>query len=230
MPTDTPDQQITMPVDADTADNPVAFASAVGDFEHLLVRHYTDEADRTTRMLTLVENDISTLGTENRAEIYNGSAHISLYTRSLFLFTRKTAVQNVGPSNTTLQNVTDMVATLPGITGAIFGWRSTVFYDGDGTADIKFAHTIPAGATMTWAVAGFATNSIDPVFSGTTVSGTAIALGAIGVGSTNVALIEGEITMGATAGNLQLQAAQNTSTAAATNVQARSRMEVWRIS
>lgn len=230
MPTDSPDQQITMPVDADTADNPVAFVSAVGDFEHLLVRHYTNEADRTTRMLTLVENDVSTLSGENRVEIWNGSAHVSLYTRSLFLFARKTAVQNFQATGTTLTDVTNLLAALPGTAGLIFGWRTVIFYDGDGTADIKFAFTIPAGATMTWAVAGFATNSTDPTFTGTTVSGTAVALGAIGVGTTNMAIIEGEVTMGATAGNLQLQAGQNSAVAAATNVQARSRLEVWRIS
>lgn len=230
MPTDTPDQQITMPVDADTADAPVAFVSAVGDFEHLLVRHYLNEADRTTRMLTLVDNDVSALATEARVDIWNGAAHISLYTRSLFAFARKTAVQNFQATGTTLTNVTGLSAALPGTTGAIFGWRSVIFYDGDGTADIKFAYTIPAGATMTWGLGGFATNSTDPNFSGTTVSGTAISLGAIGIGNTNVAFFEGEVTMGATAGNLQLQAAQNSAVAAATNVQARSRMEVWRIS
>mgnify|MGYP000288100603 CR=1 FL=1 len=97
MPTDTPDQQITTPVDADAADAPVGFLATVADVEPRLVRRYVDEADRTARMLSLTENAVSTLGTENRAEIYDGAAHVSLVTRAVYARSRVTATQNVGP-------------------------------------------------------------------------------------------------------------------------------------
>lgn len=43
-----------------------------------------------------------------------------------------------------------------------------------------------------------------------------------------MAQMEGEITMGGTAGNLQMQAAQNTSDATNVNVFERSYLEIWR--
>jgi hypothetical protein len=233
MPTTTTDQGLSLPIGGDAANNPVAFSNFVSGTEPRLVRSYTDEADRTTKMVVLTENAISTLATENRAEIYNGSAHISLYTRSLYATVRKTANQNVGPSNTTLQNVTDIVVALPsGISGAIFGFRGVIWYDSATAADIKFAFTLPAGATMRWAPIGIAsgatTQSFDGAFGATTGSGTGLILGGAGVGSDLMAIFHGELTMANTAGNLQLQAAQGTSDATATTVQSRTRLEVWR--
>lgn len=233
MPTDTPDQQITMPVDADAADNPLAFNQAVGDIEPKLVRAYVDEADRTARMLVLPENAISTLATENRAEIYNGSAHVSLYTRSTYARARKTGTQNVGPSNTVLQNVTDMLIALPAVNGAIFQFRGIVYYNSNGTADIKFAFTIPAGgATFIWNPIGIATTATGTIGDvncpAPSTSGTAAAFGGAGVDS--AVRFWGEITMGTVAGNLQLQAAQNTSDASTSNILPRSIIECWRLS
>lgn len=231
MPTTTADQGLTEPVDLDTADNPVAFVNLVGGVEQRLVRRYTDEADRTTRMLTLVENAVSTLATENRAEIYDGTNHISLYSRALYANLRKTSDQNVGPSNTTLANVTDLVAALPTANGAIFGWQAVIFYDAATAADIKFAFTIPTGATMRWGIIGAGTATVgDPAWTTQTASGTATAIGGNGVGTVLMTIIHGELTLGANPGNLQLQAAQNTSDATATTVFTRSRMQVWRSS
>lgn len=230
MPTTTADQGIALPIDPDAADNPVAFANFVADVETRLVRRYTTEANRTALMAVLVENALSTLSTEDRIEIYNGAAHVSLYTRSVYARTRTTVAQALTPSSAVLQNVTNMVAALPGIAGAIFQWRSMVFYDASSTADIKFAHTIPAGATQRWGLNALSTSGTQPLNATAATSGTAIAAGATGVGTILVAWIEGEITMGATAGNLQLQAAQNSAEATNINIQDRSRMEVWRVS
>lgn len=232
MPGATTDQALSLPIGADAANNPTAFGNFVAGVEPRLVRLYTNEADRTAKMLVLAENELSGLASENRVEVYNGAAHISLYTRALYASVRKTANQNVGPSNTTLQNVTDLVVALPGITGAIFSFRGVVFYDSATAADIKLAFTIPAGASMRWAPMGIATGattqSFDGAFGATTGSGTGLQLGGAGVGTDLHCLIHGEVTMGVTAGNLQLQAAQGTSDATATTVQSRSRLEVWR--
>ena len=150
MPTVTPDQGLSLCIDADVADNPVAFNNFVAGVEPRLVRLYTDLADRTARQLVVAENELSGLGTENRVEVYNGAANISLRTRAQFLTTRVASDQILTASSTALQNVTSMVATLPGTVGAIFRWSSSIFYDATTTADIKFAYTIPAGATMRW--------------------------------------------------------------------------------
>lgn len=233
MPADTTDQQITYPVDGDSADNPVAFLAMLADAEGRLVRRYTDEADRTARMLSLTENAVSTLATESRVEVYDGAAQVSLFTRAVYARSRVTATQNVGPSNTGLQNVTNMAIPLPAINGAIFPFRGVVWYNSNTTADIKFAFTMPAGgATMRWGIVGLATGASgvtgDVSLASITASATSVSYG--GAAADAMAIIEGEITMGTVAGDLQLQAAQATSDASSTNILARSRLEVWRLS
>lgn len=228
MPAVTPDQGLSLPIGADIANNPTAFNNFVAGVEPRLVREYTNEADRTARMLVLAENDLSSLATENRVDIYNGAAHVSLHTRSVFLTTRIAVDQVLTPSSTVLQNVTNMAATLPGTAGAIFRWRSAIFYDATTAADMKFAYTIPAAATMRWGLNALSAGGTNPSYSTATASATAIAAGALGIGTVLYAIIDGEVTMGATGGALQLQAAQNTSDASITTVFARSYMEVWR--
>ena len=228
MPTTTTDQGLSLPVDADTADNPVAFANFVAGVEPRLVRLYTNEADRTAKQLVVAENELSGLGTENRVEVYNGATNISLHTRAVHTTTRTAVDQVLTASSTVLQNITNMVATLPGTAGAIFAWRGHVFYDATTTADIKFAFTIPAAATMRWGMTALGPGGTNPIYTSITGSGTAISIGALGIGSVLYAVFSGEVTMGATPGNLQLQGAQNTSDASVTTVFARSFMEVWR--
>ena len=228
MPTVTTDQGLSLPVDADVADNPVAFANFVTGVEPRLVRLYTDEADRTARQLVVAENELSGLGTENRVEVYNGSANVSLRTRAVYLTTRVAVDQVLTASSTVLQNITNMAAALPGTVGAIFRWSAVAFYDATTTADIKFAWTIPAGATMRWGMNALGPGGTNPVYTSITGSGTAVSIGALGIASVTMALMEGEVTMGATSGNLQLQGAQNTSDASVTTVYTRTFMEVWR--
>lgn len=230
MPTVTTDQGLSLPVDADVADDPVAFANFVAGVEPRLVRLYTNEADRTTRQLVVAENELSGLATEDRVEVYNGTTNISLRARSGHTSTRVAVDQVLTASSTVLQNITNMVATLPGVNGSIFQFWCRIFYDVSTTADIKFAFTIPAGAAMRWGLSSLNTGGTNPTYTTTNVSGTALAAGGLGVGSTMFAVIEGEVTMGATPGNLQLQAAQNTSDPSVSTLMARSFMEVWRTS
>lgn len=235
MSTNTPDQQITYPADGDAADNPLAFNQFVADVEPRLVREYTTEADRTARMLALAANEISSLsapavGTA-RVEVYDGTNHVSLHTKALWSTNRKTASQNVGPSNTTFQNLTNLVVPLPGITSAVYQFSGIVFYNSNTTADIKFCFIIPAGATMRWGIHGLAVgaagNTGDFTAGSTTGSGTGFTLG--GAAADVMAVFHGEVTMGATAGDLQMQGAQNTSDASATNVLSSSRIQAWRV-
>lgn len=230
MPVNTSDQQITMPVDADSADNPVAFVNMVADVESRLVRTYTDEADRTARMLSLAENNISGLATENRIDAYDGTNHVSLYRRSLFAMVRLTASQTLTASSTALQNVTSIVVAMPA--AGTFTFRGVVYYEATTVADIKFAFTIPAGASMRWNIMGVAVGGAgtgDATFSTTTTSDASISFGGAGAGTTLAAQIEGDYAAGGTAGNLQFRAAQNTSEASSTIITSRTRLEVFRI-
>lgn len=228
MPAVTPDQGLSLPIDADAADNPVAFTNFVAAVEPRLVRLYTDTADRAARQLVVAENELSGLATENRVEVYNGAANVSLYTRAVHTVTRVAVAQVLTASSTVLQNVTSMVSALPGTAGALFTFRGWVYYDASTAADIKFAFTIPAGASMRWGIMGLGTGGTNPsAYQTTNVSGTALALGALGIGTVHWAHFAGEVTMGATLGNLQMQSAQNTSDASVTQVIERSYMEVW---
>lgn len=231
MPVNTTDQQITLPIGADAADNPVAFVNQTLDIESRLALRYTDEVDRTTRHPSSIEGEVSHLADVDRYDIYDGANWISLFTRSFHTFARKSASQALTLSNTSLQNVTGLVSSLPA-TG-VFGFTGTVFYDTSATADLKLAFTIPAGATMEWGLMGAATaggGSGDGTFLTATASAAAIPVGGAGVGTGLWAQIEGEVNTTGTAGNLQLQAAQNTSDATQSTIHARSRLRVWRIS
>ena len=229
MPTDTSDQQITMPVDADTADNPVGFVNMVADVEPRLVRLYTNEADRTARMLTLAENQVSGLAAEKRLDVYDGSNHISLYARSLFALGRSSVDQNLTLSSTGLQNVTNVLAAMP--TAGTFGFRAFVWYSSSTTADIKLAFSVPAAATIRWTGVGMVTGtstSGDVNFTTPTASDATAAYGANGVGSIIGMQLEGTYVAGGTAGNLQLRAAQNAVDATQSVIHAHTRLEVWR--
>jgi hypothetical protein len=228
MPAVTPDQGLSLPIGADVANNPAAFNNFVAGVEPRMVRLYTNLADRVARQLVVAENELSALATEDRVEVYNGSANISLHTRSMFLSTRIAVDQVLTASSVVLQNVTNMAAALPGVNNSIFRWRSHIFYDATTVADIKFAYTIPAGATMRWGINAIGPGGVNPIYTAITGSGTATSVGALGIGSVMIAMVEGEVTMGVTAGNLQLQAAQNAAEASVTTVFARSCMEVWR--
>lgn len=234
MPTNTSNQGITLPVGADVADAPVAFANQTSGLESRLNMRFTDTADRTARVPVPVENQVSLLGTENRTEVYDGTNWVSEYSRSMFAMVRKTANQSVssGTTGTTLVSATDLVATLP--TAGIFGFRAALFYDSPDAADIKFAFPTIAGMTGTYGIHGISTAGAGGVgtgqFSATTTFGTALICGGVGAGNGLLALIFGEVTMGGTGGALQLQFAQNTADAGNTTLRARSRMEVWRVS
>jgi hypothetical protein len=219
-----------MPIDADAADNPVAFVSMVADVEVRLVRRYTNEADRTARMLSLSENAISTLDTENRADIYDGANHVSLYTRSLSTLARLTANQTLTQNSTALQNVTQLLAAVP--TAGNFGFRASVFYSSSTVADIKFAFLLPAGGSILWNGLGIVVGSGgtgDATFSTVGASDSALSYGGNGVGTVQICQIEGVYVAGGTAGSLQFRAAQNTAELTNTVIQSNSRLEVFRI-
>ena len=229
MPTDTPDQQITLPTDPDSADNPQAFLNFVADVEQRLVRLYTNEADRTARRASVAENELSALADVDRVEVWNGSTDISLYRRSLYAYLVKASNQLLTSNSTVLQDVTNLVVALPA-TG-VFSFRGIIYYEATAVADIKFAFTIPAAATMRWSGFGVTTSGTtfgDCVFNTVTVSDAALAFGGAGVGTVMACQIEGEVTTTGTAGNLQFRSAQNTAEVSTINIIARSRLEVWR--
>lgn len=228
------DQGLVLQLGTDPANEPSAQTAYNAGAESRLVKRYTSIADRTTRNAAPNEGEFSHLADVDRLEVYDGANWMSAYTRSVWASPRIAvgAGQVLTQSNTTLQNVTALVVALP--TAGTFRWYTTIFYDASQVADIKFAFTWPAGANGAWgSVGGLAVGATgttgDGQFGSITASGTSLPFGGANVGTGLAVRLEGDITMGGTAGNLQLQAAQNTSEATNVTVRERSQLVVWRI-
>lgn len=133
-------------------------------------------------------------------------------------------------SSTTLQDVTGMVVT-PAVS-TTYELEGVIFYDTSGTPDIKFAFTYPTGATFSWGPAGLKFDGSDFQSHFTAVhreaSPTSTPVAGLGSGTEVTVHIQGKLVMGSTAGNLQLQAAQNTSNASDTIVKADSWIRLWK--
>jgi len=138
------------------------------------------------------------------------------------LFAVSSADQNVGPSNTTLQNVTDLAVSVAA--GAVYEFRLDLQYSTNTTADIKIGFTFPVGLTMDYALLAFNTSETWVTSRGSQT--TVLSLGGTGT----VVVLAGTVTVGSTAGTLQLQAAQATSTAVATTVEQGSLLVLKRLS
>lgn len=230
MPIIDPDQGVPTPAGTDLADNPAAFTNFYTPVLSRLNLRYTNEANRTALHPANVDGEESYLTASNRKEVNNGALWLSGYVPNMFAYVRKAATQTVNNS-TALVNDTELFVALP--TTGVFGFSATLFYSSSTTADFKIAFTNPAGSTARWGAVGLATAAVattgDGQFAGIfAASGTPVAYGGAGVGTSLTLLVEGDITMGGTAGNLQLQWAQNTLDPTNTDVMSRSRLEVWR--
>jgi hypothetical protein len=138
------------------------------------------------------------------------------------LMGRKTSDQNVGPSNTTLQDVTEMLVAVEA--NAVYEFTLSLQYSSNSTADIKIGWTVPSGAAMDYGFMAFST-------AGTWIVGRATHSSTAGFdGANNYAVLFGVIVVSSTSGSVQFQAAQNTSTAVTTNVEAGSYLMAHRVS
>lgn len=221
---------------ADPANLPNAQVSWDGVMENRLFQRYTSEADRTARNPTPNENEVSALAAEDRVDIWNTANWISLFHRSVSTEVEVLADQTLTASSTTLQNVTALVAPVP--TAGTFRFELDFYIDATTTSDCRLAFTWPAGVTNArWGAIGPATTITAGVGDGVfgpvqTASAGFIAFGTSGTGTANTVYIHasGRLVMGGTAGNLQVQACQNTSDATAIVVRIGSLLRVWRIS
>jgi hypothetical protein len=147
----------------------------------------------------------------------------SAVTELRLLSALKSSDQNVGPSNTTLADVTGMGIAV--VANAVYEFHMSLQYSTNTTADIKLAFTFPTGLVMDVGAMGFAAGSEAWI----TTRGIQTTTWTWG-GTGNSAYWHGTVTTGANAGTLQLQAAQNTSTAVTTNVETGTLMTLRRIS
>lgn len=231
MSTNTPDQQITLPVGTDLADNPLAFTDMIADVETRLVLKYTNTADRAARHTAPIEGDLTGLATENRYDAYSGTAYVSLESRGYHFYVRRTTDSTPVNNSTVLVNDPVLVGSLD--SGATYQWQAGIFYDSGTTGDIKFAFTTPtfAAGNMRWMGQGLATtatsNEGDVRIATVNASGTSTQFGGIGVGTVIFARLEGFITT-TSAANLQLQFAQQVLEATNTTIRTGSYLRAWR--
>lgn len=137
------------------------------------------------------------------------------------LFSRKTANQALATTNTTLQNVTNLVVT-PAINSQ-YWVRMMFLYQSPAASAIKIAWATPVGWTIDW-TSGALASSVTAATSGIIekVAYTLASVPVLGVdgATTLIAMVDGYLVTNATAGNLQLQAAQSVSSASASTVMA----------
>jgi hypothetical protein len=226
MTTLSPNQGITLQAGTDPANLPGAQVAWDATMENRLAQRYASIADRTARNAAPNEGELSHLADVDRVEIFDSVNWISAYRRAHWAYIRKSADQFVS-ATTVLTNDTELLAAMP-IAGT-FSWESIIFCGSNDTADIQIAFTWPAGATVRWGSHGLATTAVagvgDMHIDTETVSGNTNQHGCNGA---NLITAYGDIVMGGTAGNLQMQFTQNTNTVVNTTIQRGSRMRVWR--
>lgn len=139
---------------------------------------------------------------------------------------RKTAETQVRNNSTTLQDDDALLAALAANETVYFA--AWVIHVGNVTADIKFAFTVPAGAALAWADPNASLSTASTLQTSVYVTTSGGVLSYAGGATSLTQLLVGIVRNGSTAGNLQLQWAQNTATAADIKVRTDSFLMVWR--
>lgn len=137
--------------------------------------------------------------------------------------------QNSGQSNTVLQSDSDLSIAMAAA-GTYVGY-GMIIYSASTVADYQCTFTVPAAAVGWWSP-GVTTNTGGGAFTQPAVPlafGATAALGGQGTASNQWFGVQFSVVMGATAGNLQWQFAQNTSDATNLNTRAYSYLLAWKI-
>lgn len=226
MPANTPDQQLTLPVLGDAADQAVSFGDYNTDVEPRLVHFYVDAADRTARNPTPPGGQVSFLAAPGRWDRFM-PAPVTAWWELGPVFVRKpTEVQVV---NNSIAFVNDDALFLPMQSNARYTLTGMVVVDSGVTADVKFDFTGPAGfAVPRWYIHGADTaNAFTNL--GSAAAGTAIARVGLGIGTFVYLPFTAIVTTAATAGNLQLRWSQNALEAVNTRVKTDSWLALTRV-
>lgn len=128
----------------------------------------------------------------------------------------KTSDQNIA-SSTTLTN--DTVLFVPVAANSFYWFQSVLHYKGgaSGASDLKWQWTVPAGATLRYA-ANYLSTAFTVQVGAEQVAASPNGAGTNGTSNVFTVQMSGHLAVGSTAGNLQLQWAQNTSNGTATTV------------
>lgn len=216
MPANTANQQITLPIGTDAADAPQAFIDQTADLENRLVQRYLSDADRTARNPAPNLGELSIVTANTWYDRWTGAKWLPATEITAF----KTATQTINNS-VTITNDTQLLVPLPTI-NSDYAFEMAVFYISSTVADFKFDFTVPAGASITYGVSGLAPGAVATTGDGQFDAASAVTIALGGAGDNLMAVIQGGVSVGATAGNLQFRWAQNTLEVSNTQVQLRS--------
>ena len=139
------------------------------------------------------------------------------------------------PSDTTITNSTalanDPDLFIPVASVAAYSFTCFLDYEGgtQGSSDLKVHFTVPAGTTMRYHRKGIDTTGASTIGFLANETST-FAAGSAGASSLKAVEMQGTIVTASTAGNVQLQWAQNTSNATSTIVHGQSNLIAFRIS
>lgn len=213
-------------------DNPIAYVtgSSARPARDIRIRISTDTAGANSgtylrRVDTgLIDGDMPS--TPNSARLVN-SPNVE-FGPSMRRTARATADRTVNNS-TTLVNAAGLV--VPVDRDAIYRVTGMIIYNSGTAPDLKLGWAAPAGATLAWTSDGISTGATTIVSSVYRGAHDLAATGLAGGNSGNdmVAMPEGLLTTGNTAGNLQLRFAQETATVADSTIRAGSWIRVERI-
>lgn len=130
-------------------------------------------------------------------------------------------------SSTTLTNDTALAIELQA--NAVYSFALILGYNGaSGAGNLKFGWALPSLATMGYSLYGNTTGG--SATDGPWETGSSVpALGTSGTGTSLGAVAQGAIATGSTAGPMQLQWAQNSSSSTATTVLAGSVLLAWQV-
>lgn len=229
MPTSTGDQQLTLPVLGDAADQSVSFGSYNTGAESRLVKRYTNEADRTARNAAPTAGEFSYLTSPGRWDRHVGGG---VWWEAFPLWIRKAAETQVVNNSTVLVNDSHLI--LPVVTNARYALDGLIIYDSGTTGDIKVGWTVPAAATIPWwylsgvdvaVTTGIGNLNALP----SAAAGTTLARAGSGIGTFTAMILKGHVVTIGTAGNLTLQWAQNAAEAVNTRIKTDSWISLTRV-
>lgn len=214
MPTNLPDQNWTVPIGTDLADNPLAFTDFATDVMGTVVLRYPNTATRDAFNGSRVAGDISFTTGRSWYDRWTGSKWLPCTAIKIF----KTANQTV--NNTTVQtNDSQLVFPLP-TANSHYGFFLNIRYNTNATADLAISFTVPAGATCTYGGAGPDTTAANVFNAASNYTDTVAPANLnFGGGATQAnILIQGVVGLAATTGNLQFRFAQAVANASNTTI------------
>lgn len=191
----------------------------VGDTQNQRLYVGNPTADSTATLLILdYKNTTGDPTAVNGAEYYNSAnnkfrcAQNSIWSDCVNGFNSNTltADQAATQSSTTMQNVTTLGFTANANTTYVFDAWIPV-NDSNTTADLKYTWAVPTGATLNIAAQSYSTATANIVCN---IIASAQACATTVNTAVNIISARGYVTVAGTAGTIQFQFAQNTSTAA----------------